>query len=525
MRSQPQLCFRNESYQDRANLTDEQQEYDRLWRASRDIQTGRHRPTRIAIGFKPRPLGESAQPLTPAKPIRDLDSVVAVMIIPVSAANWRESMGKRRYRFHATELTMQVKAGELQFSKPGLVFDFAKSPVQDHQVFSMQTFDPGSVGAMIEAAQEAKKEEVADGHVLTTPLAGDMVVTRDDLFINIRVGKTIIYRFNLDAPVEVEGDKMVKKGDTVAKLVGKMRYQVAELWDSGKPKMDLIGPDVLSATRFKPLFRLCNRLLDGIVDGEELPSMSASRLLPRLLAVLPDSDGRGDWVDAMRAEVNFEPSGELKKAILSGVKPGGNFSVQAPFDGVFVGATDFGTYKQVDYRDSAGKIHSVVLPPCAVLHGAFAEGQELSVREGDVVGDWIKRESYVDYIDLGGQAEAGLTMIEDAYLRSQTIMPGQRGFDGDGVAVDARLVEHALHLVKEYRLDFTNLVTAEFGAFYDSRDGSVGPVMLKASAEEVNGVGVVANAIRYLPPMRNFVEVTKPVNKKKGKRRSRKQQA
>jgi len=508
MKQQP--IFRNENYPEGANLTPEQQSYDVLWKASRTMQRGGERPTQIAVGFKPLPCARSVSPLRPSKPIRDLDSVVAVLMIPIPSEHWRGASGDRRYRFHTVELAAEFYQGEVQFRTAGLRFDFAKSPLQDHQVFSLARFDPGSVGAMIEQAMDGKEaKEVVESHELCTPLGGDLVTVRDDLFLNVVVGKTIIYRFNLDAEVEIVADKSVRKGDQVARLIGKQRYQVAELKRNGcDPKMDLIGPDVLSATRFRPMFRLANQLKFGIVDGEGVPVRQASKLLPKLLAVFPleETGEHGDWVEAIRAAGSFEPSGELKKQILAAVQPSGSFGIRAPVDGRFVGVSDFGPYKQADFQRESGQVETLVLPKCAVLHGPFREDQQIEVTKGDVIGDWVERNYYQDYIDLGGMAESGLVAIESAYLRSQVITTGEKGFDEDGVAVDARLVESVLGESDGFKLDFTNLLTAEGGYFYRKKDGSAAPVLIKTDHAQIYGVGFTSNGIRYAPPLAGYTE-------------------
>ena len=555
--------LRNESYPEEANLTEEQTVYNRLWKDMGGIQRGSARPDKIALGFKPRPFGKSVQPLDPDRPIRDLDSVLAVMMIPIPTEHWRGAPPTRRYRFHTTELSATMVDGEIVFNRPGQQFDFGKSPYQDHQVYRLASFDPGSVGAEIERArlkevareeaaapaplseeeqaeeveiasarmeeferdgapvrvpsidpqQEEEWESPANSSVLISPLSGDMVTIRDDLFVSILIGRTTIYRFPLDAGVEFVPDGEIRRGDPVVTLIEKQTYQVAELKDCGRPKMDLIGPDVLSASRFVPLFRLCNSLLGGIVNGidpyygdEPIPVKQAAKLLPKLLAVFPLEEGgeNGDWVEAIRASGAFEASGELKKQILAAVQPGGDFGIVAPVTGTFTGVDDFGAYKQVNFlSEDSEQVVTLMLPKCSVLHGPFTENKSIPVTKGDTVGDWIARDYYPDYFDLGDHAESGLVAIESAYLRSQVIVTGEKGFEDDGVAVDARLVESVLDSAESFKLDFSGVLEA--GSFFHPQDGTVGPILLKVDHTQV-GNGICTNGIRYSPPLRGYTE-------------------
>jgi hypothetical protein len=396
------------------------------------------------------------------KPIRPWTATRWCYLLPIPnrlAFGDSQSVRNRlKYRLHFGDVAADLTHGSLYFGGKHAVgnryfqADGAKKPLQDHPVFDDMVYDPGSIGGLI--AEAANQES---GQLVST-IPGNLTLIPDNLHLRVTVGGEDIYRFakqDRDAVEFLKTSGNVDVGEIIGKLTRKVEYLRAQFDEGGKPRIDLIGGDVLSATRrpihIAMLVKFLERMLDYLEAKWHSNQVPADSLLdfddicPRHLIGIPTS------IADERRQRGWKPNASFKEQLCRAVSPEGRsrkdgFFVRAPFDGQLVDTTMEGDFGYLKFVGSNGHTEEMVVPSCAVLR---VEGNKpeppFEVKAGQVIGDYMPRAYYEDYqqmIDVVG--EGAIVKIEDEFFESLIKRPGRSAWSGNGVGLDVAVAGEAL---------------------------------------------------------------------------------
>ena len=424
---------REESFQDRLNLTPQQEKWEDAFQYWKESAYGGDEIEFLSIGFALF-RGEKLVPFSERSPLVPADDVRMLLANRVPTRHWVGDAQRRRWRLNFQIVPIRAEEGELYADNsaegvdPAGVFqkDLLKMPMQDHQRFELVKFDPA----------QAK----ADEDVLSSPASGKYAVVRTDRHINLMIGSTVVYRFMKEAvnclEFIQEDHQYVTHGTPLVKLVGRCAYGKVR-WIKGQkiPMRDRISPDVVSATREAVWLEYAAHIMTAMGQLHEATQ--------RQLMIPPKITPLRDWAPRHMLEFDacdlveltfvdgwiYTPA--LKRQILEGLWPGGRLRVLSPVPGTVCRIEQDKVVILVDGEEE------LVVVPC--VREDLEIGQ--SVRRGDVLGDWAERRDW-EWSELEKYPFFG--RIVQAFLEGVVVTAGQRGYTGANWLIDADFVPRSM---------------------------------------------------------------------------------
>lgn len=314
---------RNEDLRERINTTPEQEAYLAAWAGRADFQRGKVDMPYMGVAFKPRPrrleTGRSeVVPLREGQLVRSLDSVEAAVISRIPGNRWRGHRGNARWRLNLLRLRFTVADGGVEARPHGGHFDqydLEKWPIQDHPVLDEYSWSPSQLIA-------------APGELAATE-GGVVEYRSNDLYTDIYLAckpYARVSRENVER-VAKEGD-VVKEGDVIVRFSGLVKYGLYRLNRDGRPVMDRIGGDVLSATRHSHLLHAANRCMEQMQAGR--PSGMPEEVMPRVMVHVSHAQ-----FERLLHDPAWQVTPALERVILAGLAPGGDLTVAGVFRRVY----------------------------------------------------------------------------------------------------------------------------------------------------------------------------------------------
>lgn len=446
---------RNEDYRRKLGLTAEQKAYDEQWLRLHEVYNGKKRRPWIVLGFKARPNRENCRGRVTYTPValtadnrfvfpEELD-VVTMSDIP--AKNIKR--GARHTRFNSEVLNGYTDAagrpcvgGNDRFCVR--LLDFAKPPIQDHPLF--HPF--GEV----------------DRRRLTATRPGRFEVLTSDRWVDLCVGSNpedgtpaVLYRLPND-PKILEHVKITKKGREVnvdgllATLKEPVQFFTARLDGGGRPIVDKVGSDVLSATRGVDLFKVLLRMHTLSTDMTLLPPQKRPQVVPA-----------EEWLPRVWFQIQGTKRPYLKEALVherlcEGLGPRGDFAITAPCCGELlenapVEGQDHLVEIVIKYDPAIPKPHGTRAPsPIALIDGCLRLRVPASavmlkkvgdqVLTGQKVADYCKRIAFDSWATVEGVigVETAMMVLDD-FLERIPVVPGQFNWEGPGRLWPAELLE------------------------------------------------------------------------------------
>lgn len=307
---------RNEDLRHGYNCTQEQATYMALWAGRGGFQRGREDMPYLGVVFKPRPkrlpTGRSeVVPLREGQLVRSLDSVEAAVISRIPANRWKGHRGNARWRLNLLRLGFAEVDGAVEARAPRGhfdQFDLEKWPIQDHPVLEEVHWSPDQL--------------IATANELTAPAAGIVELQRTQLYVDVAVARKPFVRLPLQhVELLVKSNDIVQEGQSIARFDGAVQYGRFRLNAQGRPVMDRIGGDVLSATRHAHLLGAANLCLAQMQAGE--PSGMAEEVMPRVVALFSPAQ-----FERMLHDPAWQVTPALERVILAGLAPGGDLTVE-----------------------------------------------------------------------------------------------------------------------------------------------------------------------------------------------------
>lgn len=393
-------------------------------------------------------------PLSPDEPIQPVEKVQAVTLHRVRAANWHGHNQRRRFRWNfqlhrfrpATDGT-GVLWVDSQNDDEGRIWqhDAAKEPLQDHPKFELCSYNPqGLLGAIVSPDVPA-------------PWAGKFELSSRQRHVDLLVGGAIAYRFSardaealeshLSSPALPAHGDQVEKGQTLVRLTAGCQYGRARLCEhTGKPWIDKIGGDVISASREPHKVLLAAIMLNrvGMLAREDLdvPMRRPEQWLPRHLVTMPPA--RFEKLSLRR-----DLPAPLRSAVLEGLRTQ-TFQALSPARPARLLTTEEQPYYlELRYTDGG----SQYLPKTARLLPHIQPGTELPAESA--IADWVPElpEDWEAFVATCPQ----YPFIAKEYLRQRAIRPGTGGHRGSHLLVPSFLLPGDLTEDAEHYVDLRPL--------------------------------------------------------------------
>lgn len=320
---------REESFQDRHNLTPEQNMWEDGYQLIRPVLfTNKPAPiVHMVWAFVPAAGTSLAQPIVRAESVR------MRFLHPIPSQHWRGGDRRRTHRLHFAEGQISHDDGQLvvRTSVPGThleTADVGKAPMQDHYRFDLLEFDPRS---LIPTTAE-----------LSAPCEGTFAIQRTDMHLSLLISNVPVYRFLLDHgkfethaddPTLAADGAHVKRGDLLVRLTARVQYGKLRFTHQ-RPDKDLIGGDVITASRKPERLRLAAAMLyqlGAAATDQEAPGflqvVSPGTWLPQALAAMSH-----ETFQQLTAEPGWTVNPALSTAIRRAVSHGGDLFIRSPFD-------------------------------------------------------------------------------------------------------------------------------------------------------------------------------------------------
>lgn len=431
--------FPLENYPTGAGLTEEQREFNELWKALRAVQQGREDLPWISVGFKPTVQKDGpasrgrVKPFEPGRLIRKASEVTAVLLHRIPTRYWRGARQNRQFRFNLVECPIRLyeAEGELHIAPTELpeeeqsrlyVADLSMNPRQDGPVLAERSWAPDQ---LIPTSPE-----------FTSPWSGSVRIEDGPLYRDVLVDRNVALRIPNEAlesvEMTVEDGAVVREHDTLAVAVGKCCVGVPVLDSRGRAAIDRVAPPVVSATRKKPLLRLALRMLRSQVEGPERVT-PPHEWAPRHLA-----EFNPDKFRAITAMPAWEETPALLQELCDACGPQGRLRLRFPAS---VSATYKGREGDVlQFELEDGTEATLPIPSSAVI--AVETGG--TVEPGGVLGDWAPPQRPWDPAGLREAVGDFWTTLVQSFLAHVAIRSGEEGYSGLGVLVPARFVRPVL---------------------------------------------------------------------------------
>lgn len=385
----------------------------------------------------------------PDKPIRPCRSLRMLSLAPIPLRYLFRQLKypNRQYRLQFSDSPVAVVDGEARCggrSWDGTKFfaaDLTSPPLQDTQLYDEMRFETGSLGEQIEMArhQEPTSRE------LRSPVAGEFSLVRDELYLRLTVNGYDVFRFDLldaDSVSAIDSPSRVAVGDVVGRLTRSVGYLAAQ-FVGGKPECCMIGRGVMPASRRHTQLRFALRSMREILSYRP-SSITLEESLPRFLLQFSE--------DTLRSKrnppVNWTANPTFRQQLLWAISPDAighetGLFVRSPVTGLFVSEDRSACYRHLVFRSDDGQNYPLSLPACAELDVRPGD-KGVPVTRGQVLGDYVARAYYSTYDELSRVADGSMTKIEDTYFEQLLLRPGQCGWDGLGLCLDARFAGESL---------------------------------------------------------------------------------
>lgn len=526
---------RQEDWRSRKGLAEIQQLYEGLHKRARFLRNNHTKVSLQMGGIAIRPVtSEAAMTCGGLYRMRDYR---LVMLLPVKAEHCSGIRKTRRpYRLHLTQLEPgKTSEGAPAFYSPyrSNEVDFGRNPNQKAPLFPPDsehicTFDPHSVGGMIEKRRR-----------LTAPIAGNLVVVRSTLWVDIQVLRrknarnvpVVLYRFraaDFDRVVcpDERGrrvhERFVREGDIVAVLCRKVTYGQAMLTDDGFNVIHR-SRDALQLTASGKSWQdyltvIGCYLLHDMVEEVENKDTNATRVdllsrsFPHLLGHIPMSPQK----IALSPAFSLTPAARAKIVDLCGFGGDSKMYVRAAMPDeelrTVVGVVPSNGRAFFQLRCDDGVLIDV---PChAEVFPEILSG-ECAVRHGDPIADPVHRQAYRAFAEVLAAAVGPKLMVlaeddprrvaaiagaecvlAESFLDCVAILPGSN-WRGEGCLVDLKYVpDDLMPVVREWYFDMR-----EKAEYIDSATGgAVFPLFPRADDLQfhfyVHGLDLDASPLR-----------------------------
>ena len=456
----PVVDPRNEDYRNKLGLSVEQAEYDDSWRRLSEVYAGRVVRPWLVLGLKRKPDRERRhgavqfvqQPLTKADRFLFPDELDVVSLADVPARVIRKGARHTRFnvmvlRGYTDEVGVPCVGGNDRFCSRQL--DFAKPPIQDHPHFN-QGLDT-----------ERKK--------LKALRPGSFRVVESDRWIDLCVGvepdsdqPCVNYRLpnnpDTKSVLELTGQgRVVERGALLATLKDSVLFHTARFDNNGRPFLDKVGADVLSATRLTDLFQLLNRMHRLSTD------MTLNKGAQR-----PNVVPLEDWLPSVCYQFPEHKKPKMKDDVLyaklcHALGPRGDFGIVSPHRGTIkaltplVGQEHLSQLEIVEYKDAVDRataeaaahayrdvtggkaefvepvkietLKTLIVPSACVMRKQVGD----SVQRGEHIADYCKRIFFDSWATVEGVLgeELALMVLND-FVERQAIRVGEHGWEGPG---------------------------------------------------------------------------------------------
>lgn len=442
---------RNESLQDRMNLTPEQARWED---AFQHVKKGLSPQTHADLPYTCLGFVQMDNPdrgrfdmISPDRLIHRCERIFVVFLTRIDARHWRGHNQRKQWRLHLQTARFRLDGdGELwadtlnddkAWQDRMITKDVAKPPMQDHPRYNLVAFNPD---AMLGQLQDP---------VLKAPISGKFSMTVNDRHMELNIGDIPVFRLlasqagtvmtHADDDDLAQDGQHVKRGAKLVKLTTKTDYGEIR-WEKRHdriPDIDRINGDVLAATRQPRLVAMASEMMRriGLASSEDaldeaIAVQPLERWAPRHLI-----EFQANTLDSLPMVEQWTATPALRLALMEGLQPNGGFYARAdvPETTTFVGSQEHEHYIELLYDNG----HTQVLPRTAKLLGHVTEGA--TVEPEAPIADWVERRFYDDWDDVRTSFKQVAHATRE-FLRQIAVRPGTSGFDGEGLLVDQQFL-------------------------------------------------------------------------------------